>query len=130
MTEEYLKGHAVGYANGIRDTQPEWHSTDEQNPEVNDYYWSIGEFTEDCAEWKAGDLLLNTMSGYIDGFWVYEDALPFKMLYWAMPPIITPPRALMGKPLNSQHWIQAQDRDFLDDEESADDEEDEDECMP
>ena len=73
---------SAGYASGIRDTQPNWISTAEHSPEKSDYYWAIGEFTEDYSDWKKGDLILETCTPYAEGIWPLEE-IPIRILYWA-----------------------------------------------
>ena len=96
MTEEYRRGHAAGYANGIRDTQPNWIRADEQNPEKDGMYWAIIEILQDCHELKQGDLFIDTLEPWEHGEWI-DCSETRKILYWAEQPIITPPRELMGK---------------------------------
>ena len=96
MTEEYRRGHADGYANGIRDTQPNWIRADERSPEKEGLYWAIGEFLEDSCGRKQGDLCMDTEQPWTGEEWL-GDSVVRRILYWAEQPIITPPRELMGK---------------------------------
>ena len=118
MNEEYRKGHAAGYASGIRDTQPNWISVAEHSPEKSDFYWAIGEFTEDYSEWKKGDLILETCTPYVEGIWPLEE-IPIRILYWAEQPIVTPPHELLGRPLTREHWQPDHGLDFLDEEDET-----------
>ena len=96
MTEEYRRGHAAGYANGIRDTQPNWIRADEKNPDTDGLYWVIGEYLHDRQGWKRGDCFIETNALRANGEWI-DNLEMRKILYWAEEPIITPPRELMGQ---------------------------------
>ena len=103
MTEEYRRGHAAGYASGIRDTQPNWIKAEERNPDSAGFYWVIGEFLEDRHGWKKGDCRIETEAPWSGEEWL-GNGKAWRILYWAEQPIITPPRELMGRDFNKARY--------------------------
>ncbi len=104
MTEEFRKGHAAGYANGIRDTQPDWIKADERRPDEDGMYWAIVECTKDCIDRRKGDLYIEAMEPWDHGEWLWL-ADGERIIYWAEQPIITPPRVLMGRQFRKKHYL-------------------------
>ena len=88
MTNDYYRG----YAAGRQAMQPEWISA-EQAPPRDGHYYTVKEALKGFPGYPIGTVAVDTTEYWKRGKWNQNDKF-WKVLYWAVPPVIELPEGL------------------------------------